>query len=77
MMKAIQLPPQSVGQLKALEALYRTTDDVRMRTRAPIILLAAEKGWAASAISEAEAVPGRRPASPRNSFGMFDNKFST
>ncbi len=51
-MKAIQLPPQTVEQIGALEGLYRTTDDVRMRTRAQITLLAAEKGWTASAISE-------------------------
>lgn len=51
-MKAIKLPPQNSDQLEALEQLYRTTDDVRMRTRAQIILLAAERGWTASAISE-------------------------
>lgn len=51
-MKAIELPPQTPEQLEALESLYRTTKDVRLRSRAQMILLAAEKGWTASTISE-------------------------
>jgi transposase len=42
-MKAIELPPQSQEQLAALDQLYQTTKDVRLRTRAQMILLAAEK----------------------------------
>lgn len=41
-MKAIHLPEQTPEQLEALDQLYRTTKDVRLRQRAQIILLAAE-----------------------------------
>jgi len=51
-MKAIQLPPQTPEQLQALAAMYRTTKDMRLRSRAHMILLAAEKGWTASLIRE-------------------------
>jgi transposase len=50
-MKAITLPPQSAEQLQALEDMYRTTKDVRLRTRAQMMLLAAEKGLTAPAIA--------------------------
>jgi transposase len=50
-MKAITLPPQSAEQLKALEDVYQTTKDVRLRTRAQMMLLAAEKGLTAPAIA--------------------------
>lgn len=50
-MKAITLPRQSTEQLQALEALYQTTKDVRLRTRAQMMLLAAEKGLTAPAIA--------------------------
>ena len=49
-MKAIELPPQTPEQLEALDELYRTTKDERLRSRAQMILLAAEQGWTASAI---------------------------
>lgn len=51
-MKAIELRPQTPEQIKGLDELYRTTKDVRLRSRAQMILLAAEKGWRASVISE-------------------------
>lgn len=50
-MRAIKLPPQSLEQLKALEELYQTTKDVRLRTRAQMMLLAGEKGLNAPAIA--------------------------
>ena len=50
-MKAIQLPAVSVEQLNELEDLYQTTHDVRLRTRAQMMLLAAEQGLTAPAIS--------------------------
>jgi transposase len=50
-MKAITLRPQRAEQLQALEALYQTTKDVRLRTRAQMMLLAAEKGLSAPAIA--------------------------
>jgi predicted transcriptional regulator len=51
-MKAIKLPPQSDKQLQALAELYRTTQDVRLRQRAQMILLAAEKQMVACEIAE-------------------------
>jgi transposase len=51
-MRPIRLPPQSPEQIKALEELYRTTKDVRLRTRAQMILLAAEKQLVAREIAE-------------------------
>lgn len=51
-MKAIELPTQTPEQLEALERLYRTTKVARLRSRAQMILLAVEKGWTASVISE-------------------------
>jgi transposase len=49
-MKPIQLPRQTPEQIEALEKLYRTTKDVRLRQRAQIMLLAAEKGRVAAEI---------------------------
>jgi len=51
-MKAIKLPPQSDKQLQVLDELYRTTKDVRMRQRAQMILLAAEKQMVACEIAD-------------------------
>lgn len=51
-MKALELPPQTAEQIRALEEVYRTTKDVRLRTRAQMMLLAAEKTLTAPAISE-------------------------
>lgn len=48
----IRLPNQTTEQLEALDRLYRTTKDVRLRTRAQIILLAAEQNLSSSQISE-------------------------
>jgi transposase len=50
-MKPIQLDVLCPTKLAELEALYRTTRDVRLRTRAQIILLAAETALPAPAIS--------------------------
>ena len=49
-MKALELPPQSAEERKALEALHQTTRDVRLRTWAQMVLLAAEKWLTAPAI---------------------------
>jgi len=51
-MKPIRLPPQSPEQLEALEELYRTTKDVRLRTRSQMMLLAVEKHLVAREIAE-------------------------
>jgi transposase len=52
MRKPIQLSPLSPVQIEALHALYRTTKDVRLRTRAQMILLAAEQGMSAPTIAQ-------------------------
>jgi len=51
-LKALQisdLPADAIGEL---DLLYRTTRDVRLRTRAQIILLAVEKGLIAAEIAD-------------------------
>jgi transposase len=50
-MRPIQIPEQSEEQIKALEELYRTTRNVRLRTRAQMVLLAAEQHLTAAAIA--------------------------
>jgi transposase len=51
-MKPIRVPTLSPEQLTALEELYRTTRDARLRTRAQMVLLAAERRMTAAAIAE-------------------------
>jgi transposase len=51
-MKAIQIPALSAEQIKELDTLYQTTRDVRLRTRAQMILLAVEPGMVAPAIAK-------------------------
>lgn len=50
-MRPIQISDLSSEQLGTLEELYRTTRDVRLRTRAQIILLAAEQHLTAAEIA--------------------------
>lgn len=50
-MHPIRVSPLSREQLQALDQLYRTTHDVRVRTRARIVLLADEQGLVAAAIA--------------------------
>ncbi len=50
-MKRLQVPVPDPEGLKALERLYRTTRDVRLRSRAQIVLLAIEKQMAAAEIA--------------------------
>ena len=49
-MKAIQRPALNTEQIKEREVSYETTRDVRLRTRAQMILLAAEQGLTAPTI---------------------------
>ncbi|MFC1959659.1 helix-turn-helix domain-containing protein [Chloroflexota bacterium] len=51
-MRPIRLPPQNPEQIEALEKLYHTTKDVRLRTRTQMILLATEKQLVAREIAE-------------------------
>jgi len=50
-MRPIRLPPQSPEQIEALEALYHTTKDVRLKTRSQMMLLAAERQMVAADIA--------------------------
>jgi transposase len=50
-MRPIRLDGLSTEQLSELDELYHTTRDVRVRTRAQMILLAAERGLVAAEIA--------------------------
>ena len=43
MLKPLEIPPLTVEEIESLENLYRTTKEVRLRTRAQIVLLAGEQ----------------------------------
>jgi len=51
-MKPIRLPAQTEEQIAALDELYHTIKDVRLRQRAQLVLLAAEKNMVAREIGE-------------------------
>ena len=51
MMKPLERAPLSQAQLDELDTFYRTTKDVRLRTRAQMILLAAEQKMSAPTIA--------------------------
>ncbi len=51
-MKPIEIPALDPQQLAALENLYRATRDARLRTRAQMVLLAAERRLVAAEIAE-------------------------
>lgn len=50
-MKRLEIPHPDTEALQSLDHLYRTTRDVRLRTRALIVLLAIEKQMAAAEIA--------------------------
>lgn len=52
MLKPLEIPPLTEEEMGALEKLYRTTKDVRLRTRAQIVLLAGEQRMTAPAIAK-------------------------
>ena len=52
MLKPLEIPPLTAEELEALEKLYRTTKEVRLRTRAQIVLLAGEQRMIAPAIAK-------------------------
>lgn len=52
MRKPIEIPIPTVEELEALENVYRNTKEVRLRTRAQIILLAGEQRMSAPAIAK-------------------------
>ena len=51
-MKPIRIPTLNSEQLDALEKLYRTTREARLRSRAQMVLLAAEQRLTAAQIAE-------------------------
>ncbi len=51
MRKPIEIPVPTADEVEALAILYRTTREVRLRTRAQIVLLAAEQRLTAPAIA--------------------------
>ena len=51
MRKPLEIPVPTTKELEALENLYRTTKDVRLRTRAQMVLLAGEQRLTAPAIA--------------------------
>jgi len=52
MRKPLEIPVPTTEELEALEKLYRTTKEVRLRTRAQIILLAGEQRMTAPSIAK-------------------------
>lgn len=52
MRKPLEISPLTAEELENLEKLYRTTKDVRLRTRAQIVLLAGEQQMIAPAIAK-------------------------
>ena len=51
MREPLEIAPLTAEEVEALDSLYRSTKDVRVRTRAHIILLAGEQRMIASAIA--------------------------
>lgn len=51
MRKPLEIPVPTAEELEALDKLYRTTKEVRLRTRAQMVLLAAEQRLTAPAIA--------------------------
>jgi len=58
-MKAITVFPLSVERVAELDQLYQTTKDVRVRTRAQMVLLSGEKGLVAQEIATSSAKTNR------------------
>src|ERR687895_89824 len=64
----LRLSPLSEEQLDELKELYRTTKDVRLRTRSQMILLAAEQGMIAPTIAQ---IVGESDQTVRNWFKRY------
>lgn len=52
MKKPLEIPPLTAEEMEALEKLYRSTKDVRLRTRSQMVLLAGEQRLTAPAIAK-------------------------
>ena len=59
-MKPIRVPDLAPERLIELEELYRSTRNVRLRTRAQMVLLAAERGLRARRRLPRLSAPARR-----------------
>ena len=59
-MKPIRIPHLDPEQLDALEKLYRSTRNARLRTRAQMVLLAAERRLSQRRRSQRSFAPARR-----------------
>src|ERR671925_280613 len=57
MRKPLEIPELTAAEAEALDTLYRTTRQVRLRTRAQIVLLAGEQRLAAPAIAAVRQRP--------------------
>jgi hypothetical protein len=62
MLKPLEIPPLTAEELEALEKLYRMTKDVRLRTRAQIVLLAGEQRMTAPTLPRSCAKEIKRSA---------------
>jgi len=51
MLKPLEIPPLTAEELEAVENLSRTTQEVRRRTRAQIVLVAGEQRMTAPALA--------------------------
>jgi hypothetical protein len=61
MLKPLEIPLLTAEELEALENLYRTTKEVRLRTRAQIVLLAGEQRMTGVNPCDRTRVIGRFP----------------
>ena len=61
MLKPLEIPPLTAEELEALEKLYRTTKEVRLRTRAQIVLLAGEHGSVSRAVTSSGPASASQP----------------
>lgn len=52
MRQHLEIPPLTAEEVEAFDTLYRTTKDVRLRTRAHIVLLAGEQQMIAPFIAK-------------------------
>ncbi len=59
-MKPIRVPALNPEQLDALERLYRTTRNARLRTRAQMVLLTAERRMTTAEVAEIVRRAARR-----------------
>jgi hypothetical protein len=62
---ALEIAPLTAAEVEALDTLYRTTTDRRVRLRAQIVLLAGEQGMTVSAIAKIVRETGSSATAPK------------